>query len=432
MMLLLYRWATTMGGPAIRLHLRRRMARGKEDPHRFGERQGRPARPRPVGPLVWVHAASVGESISVLPLIARVLAMRPNATVLLTTGTVTSARLMAERLPAGAIHQYVPVDRVSYVRSFLDHWRPDLALWAESEFWPNLLGETAKRNIPIVLINGRVSDRSFARWRRYRRTIKSILGGFRLCLGQSETDAERLRQLGAPAVAAPGNLKLAAPPLPADPAKLADLRSQIAGRPVWVAASTHAGEEALCGRVHRQLTRCHPRLLTIVVPRHPERGKGIADELTADGLTVARRSAGEAITETVEVYVADTIGELGLFYRLAGVAFIGKSLVPLGGQNPLEAACLDCAILFGPHMANFREMAARLKEGGGAEEVADEAALVAVLGRLLTDREDRRARAAAASFFARAEAQVLDRIVEQLAPFVQRLPVEPGGGGARA
>lgn len=431
MMLLLYRWATTLGGPAIQIYLNRRMARGKEDPHRFGERLGRPARPRPSGLVVWVHAASVGESISVLPLIERVRAMRPDATVLLTTGTVTSARLMAERLPAGAIHQFVPVDRVAYVRSFLDHWRPDLALWAESEFWPNLLGETAKRNIPIVLINGRVSDRSFARWRRYRGTIKSILGGFRLCLGQSETDADRLRQLGAPVVAAPGNLKLAAPPLPADPAKLADLRAQIAGRPVWVAASTHAGEEVLCGRVHRQLTLCHPGLLTLVVPRHPERGKGIAEELAADGLVVARRSAGEPITESTGVYVADTIGELGLFYRLADIAFIGKSLVPLGGQNPLEAACLDCAILFGPHMDNFREIAARLKGSGGAEEVADEAALVAVLGRLLTDREDRDARAAAASAFARAEAQVLDRIVERLAPFLDRLP-EPEAGRARA
>jgi len=421
-MLSLYRWATTLGGPAIQFYLSRRMAMGKEDPQRFGERLGRPGLPRPSGPVVWVHAASVGESISVLPLIVRVRARRPDSTVLLTTGTVTSARLMAERLPAGAMHQFVPVDRVGYVRGFLDHWRPDLALWAESEFWPNLIGETAKRRIPIVLVNGRVSDRSFARWRRHRGTIKKLLGGFRLCLGQSQADAERLRELGAPAVASPGNLKLAAPPLPADPAKLADLQGQIAGRPVWVAASTHAGEEALGGRVHRQLAPSHPGLLTLIVPRHPERGAGIAQELAADGLVVARRSAGGRITEATDVYVADTIGELGIFYRLADVAFIGKSLVPLGGQNPLEAACLDCAVLFGPHMANFREIAARLKESGGAEEVADEAALVAVLGRLLTDDEARRAQAAAASAFAKSEAQVLERIVERLAPFLEDLP----------
>lgn len=422
MMLSLYRWATTLGGPAIRFYLDRRMARGKEDPERFGERLGRPGRSRPAGPVVWVHGASVGEAISVLPLIERVRALRPEATVLLTTGTVTSARLMARRLPEGALHQFVPVDRVAYVRSFLDHWRPDLALWAESEFWPNLIGETAKRGIPIVLINGRVSDRSFARWRRHRKTIGKILGGFRLCLGQSQVDAERLADLGAPAVASPGNLKLAAPPLPADPATLADLKAQVAGRPLWVAASTHAGEEALCGRVHRQLAPSHPGLLTVVVPRHPDRGPGIAAELAAEGLAVARRSAGEAVTPATEVYVADTIGELGLFYRLAGIAFIGKSLVPLGGQNPLEAAVLECAVLFGPHMGNFREIAARLKESGGAEEVADEAALVAVLGRLLTDGEARRAQGGAASAFAKAEARVLERIVGELAPYLEVLP----------
>lgn len=429
MMLSLYRWATTLGGPAIRFYLDRRMARGKEDPERFGERLGRPGKPRPAGPVVWVHGASVGEAISVLPLIERVRALRPDSTVLLTTGTVTSARLMARRLPEGALHQFVPVDRVAYVRAFLDHWRPDLALWAESEFWPNLIGETAKRGIPIVLINGRVSDRSFARWRRHRKTIKKILGGFKLCLGQSRVDAERLADLGAPTVASPGNLKLAAPPLPADPVILADLKAQVAGRPVWVAASTHAGEEALCGRVHRQLAPSHPGLLTVIVPRHPDRGPAVAGELAAEGLAVARRSAGEAIAPATEVYVADTIGELGLFYRLAGVAFIGKSLVPLGGQNPLEAACLDCAVLFGPHMGNFREIAARLKDSGGAGEVADEAALVAVLGRLLTDGEARRAQGAAASAFAKAEARVLERIAGELAPFLTALP---GAGDGHA
>lgn len=422
MMLSLYRWATTVGGPAIRLYLTRRMALGKEDPHRFDERLGRPGRPRPSGPVVWVHAASVGESISVLPLIERLRAMRPDGTVLLTTGTVTSARLMDQRLPDGAVHQFVPVDRISYVRAFLDHWRPDLALWAESEFWPNLIGETAKRGIPVVLINGRVSDRSFARWRRYRRTIRKLLGGFRLCLGQSQLDTERLRELGAPVTACPGNLKCAAPPLPADAAALADLQGQVAGRPVWVAASTHAGEESLCGRVHRQLTLSHPGLLTVIVPRHPERGPDIGRDLVAEGLVVARRAAGGRIVEATDVYVADTIGELGLFYRLADVAFIGKSLVPLGGQNPLEAARLGRAVLFGPHMGNFRDIAARMVACGGAEEVADEAGLVAVLGRLLTDADARCARGAAALAFATAEAEVLDRIVETLAPFLDALP----------
>jgi len=422
MMLALYRWATTLGGPVLRLYLGRRMVCGKEDAERFGERLGRPGKPRPLGPVIWIHGASVGEAISVLPLIDRLRALRSDATLLMTTGTVTSARLMARRLPAGALHQFVPVDRVAYVRAFLDHWRPDLALWAESEFWPNLVVETAARGVPMVLVNGRISDRSFARWQRYPATIRRLLGGFKLCMGQSPLDAERLRALGAPVAVCPGNLKLAAPPLPADSAALAELEGWIAGRPIWVAASTHAGEEGLIGRVHAGLRVKYPDLLTVIVPRHPERGAGIAQELAANGLAAARRAAGEAIGPATDVYVADTIGELGLFYRLAGTAFIGKSLVPLGGQNPLEALSLDCAVLFGPHMGNFREIAGRLIACGAAEEVADEAGLAQALDRLLADPVQRRARAAAGETFARAEAQVLDRIVDAMAPFLAALP----------
>lgn len=430
MMISFYRWATTLGGPVLRLYLARRLARGKEDGERFGERLGRAGRPRPAGPLVWIHGASVGEAISVLPLIDRLRAARPDAQVLMTTGTVTSARLMAKRLPPGALHQFVPVDRVAYVRAFLDHWRPDLALWAESEFWPNLVIETAARRIPMILVNGRISDRSFARWQRHAGTIRRLLAGFALCMGQSPIDAERLRVLGAPAVVSPGNLKLAAPPLPADAEALADLEKRVAGRPVWVAASTHAGEEGLIGRVHATLRQSHPGLLTIIVPRHPERGPAIARELAATGLAVARRAAGEAVGPATDVYLADTIGELGLFYRLAGTAFIGKSLVPLGGQNPLEATGLDCALLFGPHMGNFRDIAARLIACGAAEEVADEAGLADALGRLLGDPPLRRARAAAGGAFARAEAEVLERIMAEMAPFLAALPA-PEAADAR-
>ncbi|MCB2101801.1 MAG: 3-deoxy-D-manno-octulosonic acid transferase, partial [Rhodobacterales bacterium] len=183
------------------------MANGKEDRARFGERQGRPGLDRPNGPLVWLHAASVGESLSLLPLIERLRAARPDITPLVTTGTVTSARLLGERLPEGALHQYVPVDRPSWVRAFLDHWRPDLALWAESEFWPNLLRDTADRGVPMVLLNGRISDRSFATWQKQRRLIGALLGGFALCLGQTARDAERLAALGARRTGCVGNLK---------------------------------------------------------------------------------------------------------------------------------------------------------------------------------------------------------------------------------
>ena len=427
MMLPLYRAVTTLGAPLIHLYLAHRKARGKEDRERFGERLGRAGRPRPLGPLVWVHAASVGESLSMLPLIGRMRAEVKGLNVLVTTGTVTSARLLAERLPEGAFHQYVPVDRLSYVRRFLDHWQPDLVLWAESEFWPNLVSEPSARGIPMVLVNGRVSPRSFAGWKRSKGLIGDLLSGFTLCLGQTEADAERLRSLGAPRVKCVGNLKFAAPPLPADADELARLRAATEGRPRWLAASTHPGEEEIAGRVHQRLKAGRPGLLTTIAPRHPERGPAIAEILRTMGAEVALRSAGDAIAPGTDIYVADTVGELGLFYRLADVVFMGKSLVPLGGQNPLEAARLDCALVHGPHMTNFEDIVRRLKDADASEEVADEAGLGAAIGRLLGDDGERARRAAAAQAIATAEAGVLDALMAELSRLLVRTPGSDNG-----
>ena len=418
MILPLYRLATTLGGPLIRLYLADRMRRGKEDSARFGERLGIAGRKRPEGPLVWVHGASVGEAISVLPLIERIQETDPALRVLLTTGTVTSADLMAKRLGNNVIHQFVPVDRLAYVRSFLDHWQPDLVLWAESDFWPNRVSETSGRRTPMILINGRISDRSFMRWGRSARTIKSLLGCFALCMGQSKTDAERLQILGAPKSIYPGNLKYAAPPLPADSTKLVPLEKAVAGRRIWVAASTHDGEERICGRIHGRLKSDIGGLLSVIVPRHPDRGSAIAQELRDTGLHVALRSAGEEIGPDTDVYVADTIGELGIFYTLAEIAFIGKSVIPMGGQNPLEAACLERAVVFGPHMTNFREVSQNLIAAGAADEVPDEAALCETLLRLFGDSTLRRNRGRAGRVFAESEAAVLDRVMVELTPFI--------------
>ena len=430
-MLSLYRAATVLGTPLIRLYLAARMARGKEDRARFGERLGRPGLPRPYGPLVWAHAASIGESLSMVPLIERLLSERPGLRVLFTTGTVTSAGMMAERLPEGAFHQYVPVDRLSYVRRFLDHWRPDLVLWAESEFWPNLVTESAALDVPVILVNGRVSPRSFAGWRRVPGFIRRLLGGFALCLGQAEIDAERLRRLGARNAKSVGNLKFAAPPLPANQKALDLLSAALGDRPRWLAASTHPGEETLVAGVHRRLKAARPGLLTIMVPRHPERGAAIAETLRADGHSVALRSAGETIAAATDIYLADSLGELGLFFRLADVVFVGKSLVPLGGQNPIEPARLGCALIHGPHMANFEDMAARMKETGAAAEVADEAALAVAVAQLLDDEDRRRRSIEAGRAFADGEAHVLDAVMAELAPFLDALP-KAGDGRANA
>jgi 3-deoxy-D-manno-octulosonic-acid transferase len=426
MILGLYRAITYSTGPVIRLYLALRRLSGKEDPRRFSERLGVAGLARPDGYLVWIHAASVGESLSMLPLIERLADEKPGGHVLITTGTVTSAAIMAERLPGGAFHQYVPVDRPGYVNRFLEHWRPDLALWAESEFWPNLISSITAKKIPLILINGRISPASFSGWRRFPGLIAGLLAGFDLCLGQTEGDADRLRSLGAKDAKCVGNIKFAAPPLPADRDDLAKWTRGLAGRPRWLAASTHAGEEKIAGEIHRKLKSRHPGLLTLIVPRHPGRGPAVRRELGNDGLCVALRSASDAITRQTDVYIADTMGELGTFFRLAGVVFMGKSLIALGGQgggnmggqNPLEPARLGCAVLFGPHMANFTEIGGRMTAAGGALQVAGAGALQDAVDALLGDRQKRESMAKAARSFAEAEAGVMEKIMAELSPFI--------------
>ena len=422
MLLGLYHGVTVAGGPLIRAWLSLRRASGKEDAIRFAERFGQAGQPRPAGRLIWLHGASVGEGLSMLPLIARLRASHPATTILVTTGTVTSARLLGERLPPGVIHQYVPVDRPAWVGRFLDHWQPNLAVWFESEFWPNLITATAARRIPMALLNGRVSAHSLRNWQRAPTAISRLLAVFSLVAGQTAGDAERLRQLGAASAVNLGNLKFAADPLPVSPGDLAEMSRAFGDRPRWLAASTHAGEEEIAADVHRRVAGRFPGLLTVIVPRHPQRGESVARALAGQGLTVACRSLGETPSDSIQVYVADTLGEMGLFYRLAGIAFIGGSLVPHGGQNPLEPARLDDAVLFGPEMTNFRDMVERMIAGGGAEMVAGGESLATAVAGLLADPAERARRATAARQFAEGEAQVLDRIMAALEPFLGAPP----------
>jgi 3-deoxy-D-manno-octulosonic-acid transferase len=421
-LLTLYQAGTTALGPVVALYLARRMAHGKEDRERFPERQGFASRARPAGRLIWVHAASNGEAVSMLSLIDRLLVERPALSVLVTTGTVTSARLLAHRLPADrAWHQYVPVDRPAYVKRFLDHWRPDLALWVESELWPNLVSQADRTGVPLLLLNGRMSARSFRGWQRVPGMIAPLLACFELCLAQDEVQAERFRRLGAAAAATVGDLKTAAAPLPFDEGELDRIAASAVGRPLWLAASTHQGEEEAAAWAHRALAPGRPGLLTIIAPRHPARADEIAAMLARQGLKVARRARGETLTAATDIYLADTLGELGLFYRLAGIAFIGGSLTPMGGHNPLEAALLDCAILHGPDMSNCAAMAQSLAAAGAAVTVRDVDELTAAVGRLLGDAVERAARAAAAAGIAADNRAVLDAVLQRIAPWLDRL-----------
>ena len=417
----LYRAMTAAAAPFVVRYLDRRRRHGKEDGERIGERFGVATAARSPSPLLWVHAASVGEANSVLALIEQILAQRPAIEVLMTTGTVAAARLLGDRLPERACHQFVPVDVPDAVERFLDHWHPDLAIWVESELWPNLVLATRRRGIPMLLANARLSARSLARWRALPGLVRPVLGSFDLCLAQDEVQAERIRRLGAGVVASVGDLKAAAAPLAADPAALAALRSQIGARPVWLAASTHAGEEEIAATAHRHIAANHPGLLTIIAPRHPVRAPAIAAMLAARGLRVARRGAGDAIGADADVYLADTLGELGVFFRLAGIAFIGGSLVRKGGHNPFEAARLDCAIVHGPDMTNCAAMAGALDAAGAALTVCDAASLAAAVAQLLADPPERNARAVAAARIAAASGGTLDAVLDRFAPWLDAL-----------
>lgn len=367
--LTLYRGLTRVIEPAAPLVLGYRERHGKEEPARRGERLGTAGISRPQGRLVWVHAASVGETNAVLPLIARLHDARPEASVLLTTGTVTSARLAADRAGPGTIHQYVPLDAPGPVARFLDHWRPDLGIFVESEVWPNLVLGAADRQVPLVLVNARLSKRSFSGWRRRIRMANALFGRFALVLAQSGVLATRFAELGAPAVEAVGNLKFDSPPPPVDARALDSLKRAIGRRTVMLAASTHQGEDEIVGRAYRILAQRRPDTLLVIVPRHPERGPSVAATLASLGLGTRQRSLGELPVEGVAAYVADTIGELGLFYSLAPVAFIGGSLIEHGGQNPIEAVKLGAAIVTGPHWHNFKDAYGALLKGGGAQVV---------------------------------------------------------------
>ncbi len=381
--LVAYRAAMWLATPAAPLLLGWRASRGKEDPDRLGERRGHAGLARPEGPLVWTHGASIGETTSLLALVEALVAR--GVSVLVTSGTVSSAQVLSRRLPAGAIHQYLPLDAPAFAARFLDHWRPSLALFAESELWPNTLTALKNREIPLVLVNARMSARSEARWARAPSVIGALLGRVSLCLAQSEADAARFGRLGAPRVAVSGNLKLDSAPPPADPGQVEALASRLAGRPVWLAASTHVGEDEAVIAAHRALKAHHPGLLTVVAPRHPARGDAIAQAARAAGLEANRRHEGGRPEDTLDIHVADTIGELGLFYRIAPLVLVGGSLVPHGGQNPIEPARLGCAILHGPHVHNFADLYAALDRDGGALALAPDDALTDTVAELIAD-----------------------------------------------
>lgn len=424
MFLALYRFITFMGLPIISLHLRKRKAKGKEDAFRFKERLGKSSKERPDGKLIWLHGASVGESVSMLPLINKILEADDTCHVLVTTGTVTSAKIMEERLPERAFHQYIPIDVYWYASRFMKHWKPDLCLWFESDLWPNLLSVAKKRGVAMALLNGRMSNKSFKNWKRYKILAKSLLSSFAMCLGQTEEDADRLSKLGAKNVSCEGNLKYAADILPVSENDLIELSKQIGKRNVWLASSTHKGEEEIILQVHEHIKSKVSDVLTVIVPRHPERGQEIAKELSRNSQAkIDLRSQSIEIEEDSDIYIANTIGELGLFYRAIPVVLIGKTLLaPGGGQNPIEPAKLGCAIVMGEHTANFKEISNKMVNSNAAIIMNFEFSrredgvynLAEEIISLIKNTKLREKYSANAIAFANDEASVLDRVYNKI------------------
>ena len=369
--------ATRLAEPLAETLFRRRLARGKEDAARRGERFGIAGQARPTGRLVWIHAASVGESLSILALIDSLMAQCPTFGCVLTTGTVSSTKVIQQRLPKGVLHQYLPYDFPAGVNRFLDHWRPEIGIWTESELWPRLIHETHRRQVPMVLANARISERSERRWRRLPSLAAALGSRFDLVLAQDDAIAERFRQIGWPAerISVAGTLRQDASPLPVDDATLSRLRRVVGGRPVWLAASTHQGEDSVIAQAHARILGTHPNALLILAPRHPERRDEVAAALRRVGLAARLRSQAALPSISEPAYIADSLGEMGLWYRLAPVSFIGGSLIDVGGHNPFEPLRLGSAIICGPDMRNFADIHRQLRDAGALREASDATAI---------------------------------------------------------
>ncbi|HEY1427725.1 MAG TPA: 3-deoxy-D-manno-octulosonic acid transferase [Caulobacteraceae bacterium] len=413
MSLIAYRAAAGLAAPLAGQLLKARARRGKEDPARIAERLGHASAARPSGPLVWMHAVSVGESISLLPLVAAVAAERPDLAILVTSGTRASAEVLARRLLARAIHQYGPVDTPGAVGRFLAHWRPATGIIVESELWPNLILGARRAGARLALVSARMTERSARAWSAQPSAVRAMLRSFDLVLPQDPATRGRLESFGA-RIDGQLNLKRVGDPLPFDAEELARLQAMIGARRVVVAASTHAPEEPLVARATAGLG---DDVLTLIAPRHPERADEIAQALAAWPL--ARRSSGQPITPATRIYLADTLGEMGLWLRLADVAVVGNGFPRHGeGHNPLEPARLGVGAISGPHVVNFEDIYAEMAAAGAAVIADDEAALADMLAGLFADRGRLVAMGEAALAFAQAQGDRLSAALGLIRPLL--------------
>ena len=359
-----------LGAPFVLAYLKWRAFKGHEDKNRLHERKGVASVRRPEKSLLWVHAVSVGESVAALTIIQAILKKYPEVHVLLTTTTVSSAKVVEKRLPKNTTHQFCPVDTPQAVRRFLDHWQPDLAIWIESELWPNLIHETQEKGIPTILLNGRMSLKSFSNWQKLKGMISPLLARLDLCAVQSEEQASFFKTLGAKTVSIMGNVKLMTMPLDVDSKQYQTLKKEMRGRPVWLAASTHPGEEEIILQAHKTLQKDCPDLLTILVPRHIERAPALQRLALKEGIPSALRTKTASLAG-IEVYIGNTLGEMGLFYALSPLVLMGATLVPKGGHNPIEAVQMGAFVIHGHHTFNNPQLYDTLASLGFSKRIQD-------------------------------------------------------------
>lgn len=414
----LYRALSFLLWPLLQVVLWVRLQKGKEIPSRITEKRGLSSKPRPTGRLVWFHGASVGETLALLKLIHIILDKHKDVHILVTSGTKSSAALLKDKLPPRAFHQFAPLDHPLWVERFLSHWQPDVAIMTESDFWPNLLYTTHKKGIKLFLLNGRMSPKSFKNWKKFMPLAKTIFGFFDVFLLQRKIDKQFFRQLGVQdeKITITGNIKYSADPLPHNPQTLQTLRESIKDRPVWLYASCHPGEDKIAYKTHMALKKKYPHLLTIIVPRHPEKKDIFKHHLREFKLRAAFRSDTAAISEKTDIYIADSFGELGLFFSLTDIAFIGGSFVKLGCHNPIEAAQLKCAILFGPHIYNFSETCYDLLGREAAFQCEDDDDVIEYVSLLLKNSKKRQKMVENAFLFAQEKANIVHDVYTVLKP----------------
>lgn len=427
----LYCGLTAVAAPFVWRVVRKKLLAAEVPTLRQHERLGHASQRRPKGQLIWFHAASVGETLSVISLIKRLGERLPSAEFLITSGTPTSAALIEKRMPPRTRHQYPPLDAGGPVKRFLNHWRPDAGIFVESEIWPQLIIEAGKRETPLALLNARLSDKSVAGWKKRPKTARFILNHFRLFLTQNDRTAQNLIQMGAPEtrVQAGTNLKAMSDPLPVDQATLGDMKTQIADRPVWIASSTHAGEEETVLAAHAELLKHWPDLLLLLIPRHPERRGDVAALIDQAGQNAAFRSANDPVTPETQVYVADTLGETGTWYALCPIVFLGGSLREIGGHNPFEPAQAGAAVITGPGFFNFAETFAPLIETGGAIPVQSAPDLATAVAEWLSDPTALTVARKAAQSCVNTQKNALSAIVDTLCAQLELGAEDPSSSG---